>query len=520
MTTCCVDNCDHDAYSGNSKCILHCDKGDYASDRHMVGFLKSFDDALIDRIVNSLFEYTDEIPNINKIVLTKYLNATDTKKTNTELINFAKESTVVLAEIVFPQWDSRDNFNYTRYLNKLGSIHFNYCEFKSHDLTDQGIRIFFQNCQFHDDWHIVNALVLENVNNVLYQDCIFYGNASAYTERNGIGHINQIHSQLFNNCDFRKELSFNRINFSFPIFNNTDDVPTKIKEIKIVGCTIDSKFILNNCTIDKFLSEDTVFKSKFEFKQNTVSNFEITNSNFFELVDTYKTKYRMFKMHKSICEDFVGFENCEFGEANNNSKGLLPRFLYATFTSFVNFRNTEFHSGLDIEHVNLKESPNFLNAKINPTNSNRETFRIIKNSFDEIGNHIEANKFFVLEMKKYKEELAGTNQYQERCILFLNEIISNFGQSYMRPIFMMIAASFIYFGLVFGYEKEALYKIYIPANDCLSAISALANNVSKNILPFSRFLKNGMESVSLAFYIIFVSLAWQIVVAVKRHTRR
>ena len=57
----------------------------------------------------------------------------------------------------------------------------------------------------------------------------------------------------------------------------------------------------------------------------------------------------------------------------------------------------------DLENINLKESPNFLNTKIEPKNTNRETFRITKDSFDKIGNHIEANKFFVYEMKKHKE---------------------------------------------------------------------------------------------------------------------
>ena len=92
-------------------------------------------------------------------------------------------------------------------------------------------------------------------------------------------------------------------------------------------------------------------------------------------------------------------------------------FEYVTFLSFTNFRNTTFYSGLNLENSNLKEAPNFLNIDINPKFTNRETFRIIKNSFDKIGNNIEANKFFVFEMNKYEEELKKKPMSQEKSSL-------------------------------------------------------------------------------------------------------
>ena len=161
-----------------------------------------------------------------------------------------------------------------------------------------------------------------------------------------------------------------------------------------------------------------------------------------------------------------------------------------------------------------------MNANINEKYSNRETFRIIKSSFDKIHNYIEANKYFAYEMKKYKEELKGTNKTQEKLILFLNEKISNYGQSYIWPIFYMIATSIIYYLLILGYENNILYEIHPSINGALEKISSFVNNVSKNISPFSKILKAGMEFVSLVFYIIFASLIWQTLVAVKRHTRR
>jgi hypothetical protein len=217
----------------------------------------------------------------------------------------------------------------------------------------------------------------------------------------------------------------------------------------------------------------------------------------------------------------VGFESCEFGEKDNVSKELMPLFLYATFMSFVNFRNTQFYSGLDISHVNLKESPNFLNATINFNNTTRETFRIIKSSFDDIGNKIEANKYFAFEMQKYRKELDATKNWsQERLILHINEWISKFGQDYSKPIYLIICVSVVYYLLECGYEHNLLYEIYPPANNWIQNTSNVFNGIAKAVLPISKFMKKGMEFVSLIFYIINASLIWQTIVAVKRHTRR
>ena len=123
-------------------------------------------------------------------------------------------------------------------------------------------------------------------------------------------------------------------------------------------------------------------------------------------------------------------------------------------------------------------------------------------------------------MKKYKEELKNTNKIQERIILFFNEKISNFGQSYVQPVFYMIVMSIFYYLLILGYENNVLYEIHPVVSKVFSMASECLNNVSKNILPFQKILKDGMEFVSLVFHIVFAVLVWQTIVAVKRHTIR
>ncbi|KGJ97233.1 hypothetical protein, partial [Colwellia psychrerythraea] len=233
----------------------------------------------------------------------------------------------------------------------------------------------------------------------------------------------------------------------------------------------------------------------------------------------YKTKFNQFNLSRSIFEDFTSFEECEFGTKGVN--GSVIKFEFATFLSFANFRKAKFHNGLDFEQANLKESPNFLNAEINEQFTNRETFRIIKDSFDKIGNQIDANKYYSYEMRKYKEELkAAKTLSTERLVFWFNENVSKFGSSIGKPFLLMLTCAVIYYLLVLGYEGNCLYKIYEPANKYISAFMTQANIFSKGVPPYGRFLKEGMEFVTLIFHAFFLIFTWHFIVAIKRCTKR
>ena len=199
-------------------------------------------------------------------------------------------------------------------------------------------------------------------------------------------------------------------------------------------------------------------------------------------------------------------------------------FDYVTFGSTVSFRNSDFSNGLDIQNTNFKEHPNFLRSKIEFIGSNRETFRSIKNAFDKVGNHIEANKYFALELKKYKDELYDEKNKdatrREKFVFYLNEKVSDFGQDYWKPIKLLILSVLIYSFLIIGHERNWLYQMYPEVNGIFSIISSLVNSIAKGFIPFHKILRDGMEFISLIFGLILSGLIWQTVVAIKRHTRR
>jgi len=124
----------------------------------------------------------------------------------------------------------------------------------------------------------------------------------------------------------------------------------------------------------------------------------------------FSSTFIQFKISKSIFNDFTGFENCIFGTSNNLIEELAE-FEYVTFKDILTLRNTKFLSGLNLENINLLNDANFLKIIVAFKNTPRETFRLIKHSFDKISNSIEANKFFIKEMTKYKEELKKEPLY-------------------------------------------------------------------------------------------------------------
>lgn len=514
---CSATDCEREVFENSSECVLHCKKNDYSQDFNNKGILRKFNDALIGYIAESAFEWkTIDNPNlVNVESLKEYLREGIGCE---EVANFCKTETTVFNFIFFPCRDSRDSFDYLKVLNKIKGAHFNYCKFTAYSIDIPSVEGFFQDCEFFQHWSITQSKLLGNVNNVLYQNCQFKEDVSSYLEDDSNSTLD---IPLFNDCSFDKMLSFGNITLKQSIFNNTDNDRVNIHTLKIENCEIEEKFVLNKLKVRYLLIENSEFMSKIEIKEGLIDEADLINTNFNGLFDSYGTEYGKFYCFKNIFSDFVGFEMCKFASSQSHDElNKISIFKYVTFLSFTNFRNSIFNKGLDLENTNLKEAPNFLNIKLLSSNTNRETLRIIKDSFDKIGNHIEANKFFVLEMRKYKEGLSGKPIDQEKIIFWLNEKASNFGQSYGLPILWIVLFSVIYYSLILGHESNTLYNLVPAANNAISSISDVFNGIAKNIIPFKKLLREGMEFVSLLFYLIFTSLIWQTIVAIKRHTRR
>jgi hypothetical protein len=519
MSKCEIRNCKFETWKKETKCVLHCNKSNELEENNLELF-SSFYDILLEYVANQVDFSKKSIHTLsgrdNFIQHIKSDEDSDEKD----------DTSIKINKVIFPNARRKDSYYYFKILKKFSKIFFVDCEFFGKEMAgniESSLKLFYDTCLFHNEWFIRSEN--NDVKGGTYYKCVFEDDVKYAPLLNAGEEINY---SLFHNCEFKKKIEFVNVVFNAPIFSNSGDFKGKIGAIEFVGCKIasDSKFVLNNHRIDKFVLKDTKIEAKFEFKQNEIGEFYIHNTNFGKdlVVDMYETKFAKFNIEKSIFEGFVGFEKCIFSTKNYDKGDQITQFTYATFLSFVNFRNAKFYGGLDLENTNLKESPNFLNVEVNDKFSNRETFRIIKNAFDKTGNNIEGNKFFSFEMKKYREELESTNQTQEKIILLLNEKISNFGRDYIVPVIWIVVVAIFHNVVIYGHEHTWLYGIHPTLDYLLSLIASLLNGFAVSILPFSKILNvedtKGIEFLSLLFYAAYASLIWQTLVALKRHTKR
>lgn len=546
-------NCELDVYDKSDKCVLHCTKNDT-----FLGHT-NFNESLVTNIL---------IPQV-KEHCNEYSTDELTRKClldNTDETLF--KGIVKLVDISFPAQHSLTDSNLVLYkdlitiLNKLLAISFENCSFDSRGLILDSPMCRFKNCRFFNLWSLYNykLLLAENEQTSIYFKCSFFKELSSPVKWNN---KKVLLEQQFSNCTF-ESISFRNTTFKKQIFNNQDDrvfgyqdrnsnvidfsdhSEKNITSLIMYNCIIKEKFILNNLYFIKFKLLDVIFqnKSKFEFKNNNIQIFEVQNTNFKALVDCYNTRFKSFHIEKSIFEKFIGFEKCKFGEIKKTIPKLKKRehtaqkitgfedydfnkenysfegasFHYATFLDFVNFRDAEFYNGLDLRNANFEETPNFLDVDVEPKNTNRETFRIIKHSFDSVGNTIEANKFFTHEMNKERQNLSNKDNLNKKVILSFNYWVSNFGQSWIRPLILIFAMSLLHYFIVKG-----TFHCIAPSNplyDSLKWVVDFSNDLADNILPFQKFLKEGMEFISLIFLIIYSTLIYNFVVAVKRIVKR
>lgn len=519
---CTEHRCNLESYKNYDTCVLHYAKDKEMRDYHMhFNELDDFKIQLVKLIIKQLFQYHDETDEVNSSNIQMYLLSLHSIDTpNEDIDTFLSEKKVVFNQIAFPPRDERDPWDYLPILKKLGSIHFNYARFYLSSLELDKTACFFQDCEFFDTWYMKDYISTSDLEDLaIYQACTFNQEVTcsgAPEEKYKLSNCQ------FNGCKFEADLIIENTIFEKPLFNNWVGFRGNISNLKIHDSIFESRLILNNQVISSIDLCNNIFKNKVEFERNIVNKCEIYNCNFEKIVDFYLSKIEEFNLKKSIFEAYTGFENCQFGYKHpENDHNEVANFNYVTFMSFVNFRNTYFFGGLNLDSINVKEPPNFLNIDVDPTNTTKETFRLIKYSFDKIGNHTDANKFFAFEMKKYKEDLY---QYQdkkaEKFIFWCNEVISNFGQNYIRPIILIILLSIIF--SIFKYIKDInlIYNLSPKLNDYILPIQQLLNNLAVNIIPFNKFLIEGMEFISLIYYLINSILIWQTIVALKRYTKR
>lgn len=398
------------------------------------------------------------------------------------------------------------------------------------------------------------------------------------------------------NCKINQDISFTSFKF-INGFSATYSVYNKL--LFFNNCTFDDLFEIVNCTLNKVSLYAIDSSSSIEIKYNTKKSFKlvnylntlnelhilgnrlndivfetnkinnlIVNSEHRNLKD-YKikkveivedNKIERLKFNKNIIDTLTitdseirkaSFSSSEFNstEISNNIFAKKIDFLEVLFNN-INFKLCNFEE-LILKDVEIKKELNLAtsiyNKKINcfkliTNDINRETARILKDSFEQQNNFIEANKYYAKEMEAYKKELTPSN-FIQWIVLKLHEISSEYSQNWILPLIWIFNISALYFlidtimfyyvdkilagsliflivVLIFNYLNKYLKNTFILLLTIFLYIffDINLNEIAKLINPFS---KSNNLTFSLLILKVFVAyLAYQFIISLRQNTRR
>ncbi len=515
MKICSIEGCNREVWDNEKECVLHCEKLDYSADyeRHI---LPVFYDALLEYIIAKIKTTHETV--IDEGRYRKILSRHDGIKPEFNPKEDFKY--IYLFNIWFPENDSRDPYDYMKMLKNFQQLHFDSCTFSAKHLELFGPKVFFNHCRFKSVWHHYNFNLLENTFGFIYNHCIFDSIVDlSGSEENPMTFMYSV----FYHCKFFDGIMANYAYFESYLFE--EDLTEKPLDhnkfgISITQCEFKLPFIIDHRTLTICVILASRFNAEFRISSSQIGNLMIMNCQFKQVSRLIKTQFSEFEMENSMFSDLTSFEGSSFG-VGESSSDKATRFEFVTFLSFCSFSGTNFLKGLNLHRVSMKETPNFLNSKVNERLTDRETFRIIKNSFDQVGNFIEGNKFYKLEMLKRKEELNEKKNSVESRLFSLYHLISDYGQSIGRPLIYIAITAVVYAFLLYGKQENWLYY-FLPDHIGISLDQGFGflNLFARGVLPYKDFSVQGMEFISLIFYIITTSLIWLVILAIKRHTKR
>lgn len=160
------------------------------------------------------------------------------------------------------------------------------------------------------------------------------------------------------------------------------------------------------CKIEKFKLNGVIFEKEIQI---TKSNIDLIEFHYIRAKDEFRfhlnCRISILKIQYSTFEQTLFLNNIIFIE-NAEIK-------YSFFENNITFINSIFEKNIDISTTLFSKSPSFLNIKIFGNYTNRETYRIIKQSFLSVGNKIEANKFYSKEMEAREKEFKKDKDTQK-----------------------------------------------------------------------------------------------------------
>ena len=495
--SCSYKNCNFECYESEDSCIFHSSKKTWKDDK---GWKK-------DKVTSFWKE-------LNRLLKDPSFTNNNIEKKITRYSNAVEEKIKMIFGCIIPPLLDISN------------------------LDNEVKHYYFDDCTFLDDFTIETYLTLSLKSEFNFSQCLFNGKfeikldngvCQNSIELRGNRHLGDIHFHGFFNekvviANLQKENETDEIDILFGpsliIFTSSykylelsDLDRSNIRDIKFWFTNIDKLVIANreskltninslsmqDSTLDKIsildLKLNSFYLCDIDFIENSKVLFERIEANDFKIKNiTQDAKHIQF-YHLNILNSFVTnrveFKNTYFNDFNiSKAKKIIMK------TSFIDssLNSIEWGDFSDID-------------------SSKDIFRQLKFVNDKQGNHIDANNFYMMEMHKYRESIRN-GKIQDRVLFYVNNIISNFGQSWLRPLFIYLGLGLIFSLFVFYCYPTNNNMISTDNNVTLSEIIIDAYNpVSKNILEKYSYL-------GLIYKVISGLIIYQLVIALRRQTKR
>lgn len=244
-------------------------------------------------------------------------------------------------------------------------------------------------------------------------------------------------SRNFNNCIFKKLSLLSNVKTL-----HIDLRLNNIELLQFVGITMTdngiNKIDINDTHIEQVTIKDSAFKRDFTIYSSKIDSIEIKNVDFESLSEFNEVTFRnKFDFKEISYKGYALFDKCIF-----NAKA---EFEYIIFEKFTFFRKSEFKSGLNLDITSCDKEINFFGARgLDSTDSknniSQETYRIIKNNFEKIGNKIEANKYHSLELERKRVDIEE-NKWKnigDYIVFKLHYISSNHSTNWVLALLWII----------------------------------------------------------------------------------
>ena len=337
----------------------------------------------------------------------------------------------------------------------------------------------------------------------------------------------------------------------------------KITTFTIDNNEIDTKFYINSqykdydkpINITNLKITNTKFNNNFKLHHAIIDTIEIEDVDFEKNADFFKSELKKGVLKENIKEkvnnEDIGFKAINFRGLALFGDTIFKKkliFKYVTIEGFSHFRKAQFKKGLDLDYVNIQNEMNFfdaesLDSKESKQNTSQETYRIIKHNFEKLGNKIEANRYYALELdqKRRKLETEEPRKWKDWIVFKLHDLSSEHSTDWLLALvwilFIASLTTLLHNSFWFIILPPVIYFLSTKCNDLIlfkiivqiisfSTVVAIHPDIElDNIFKFMSILtkEDGFSSNYFLMTLNKVSLGYlyyQFLMSVRKDTRK